>query len=173
MVFTMGNSDYDVTSVLLRLGNYNTTASDIATLGFFLDNGSETNTGAQVGNFLTAPVSASDAVGNFTFTPSGALTLAANTKYWMRLSGGGNFIWHSSVPGITPTGVGATFNSSQITGDGVTYTDSNRYNSFQINGTVSNAAVTPELPGSALLVPALLPVALMAIRRRWQGKVSA
>lgn len=159
MVFTMGNQAFTVDNVVLRLSSYNT-ATDVARLGFFLDVGGGSNTGSQEGSFLQAPVSASDDAGDFTFTPAGSLTLAANTRYWLLLdASAGDFLWRASNPAVSPVGSGAAFDFGRFsTTNGATYTNSTFLNSFQINGTV-----VPE-PSSALLFG--LGTIGLAVRRR-------
>lgn len=159
VVFTMGSQDYSVDSVILRLGNYNTT-TDVAQVGFFLDNGSGTNTGAQVGSFLISPSSASSAVGSFTFLPNGALILQASTKYWLLVDGAATaFDWFGNSPVINPSGAGATFNAPYLvsSNDGASYSSLNLRPSFQIDGTA------PE-PSRALLL--VLGLGTMIVRRR-------
>ena len=156
-VFTLGSTNYTIDNVVLRLENYNTIGGDFATLGFFLDNGSGTNVGAQVGNYLTSPVSASDTAGFFTFVPGTAVNLTANTKYWLRLSSGsGVFTWDTSNTNITPTGTGATLNSMQNSSDnGNNWTGTGNFNSFQINATpVPEPASVAILAAGGLVVVA-------------------
>jgi hypothetical protein len=80
--FTVPSQSYPVDHVTLRLRAYVTTAGDIAAVGFYEDNGMDLP-GALVGSLLVSPPSASDATGQFDFTPAGPLTLAASTKYWL------------------------------------------------------------------------------------------
>jgi hypothetical protein len=158
MVFTMDSTAYTVDTVILRLQDYSTAAGDAASVGFFLDNGAGTNTGAATGSLL-APDSASDAVGDFTFLPAAPITLAANTTYWLlvdRLAG--DFAWKASAPALTPTGAGATFSFARnSTNDGASYGNSSFLNSFQINGTS-----VPE-PSTALL--GMLGLGALILRR--------
>jgi hypothetical protein len=158
MVFTMGSQDYSVDSVILRLGSY-VTPTDTARIGFFLDNGSGTNTGAQVGSFLISPSSASSTTSNFTFLPDGPLVLQASTKYWLLAdSTSSNYLWWGN--NVNPSGAGATFNAPILhsTNDGVSYTSTNFRPTFQINGTA-----IPE-PSRALLL--VLGLGTMIVRRR-------
>jgi alpha-tubulin suppressor-like RCC1 family protein len=136
MVFTTGNTPYTVDEVVLRLDGY-VSATDVPSVGIFLDNGSGTNTGAQVGNTLIAPVSTTNAFDNFSFLPNGRLFLAANTRYWLLVDAtAGSFGWWGSSPAAIPTGPGATFNFARNTlNDGLIYNNSSALNAFQINGT--------------------------------------
>lgn len=146
-LFTMGSTAYTVDNVVLRLGNYRTDLGDVAQLGFYEDNGSQTNVGSLVGSLLQAPTSTSATIGNFTFLPSGALTLNANTTYWLLLkAGAGSIDWKLRTTSVTPTGTGATAIGYRFSFDsGATYSTSAAQNSLQINATA-----VPE-PGSALL----------------------
>ncbi|MFN0077495.1 MAG: choice-of-anchor R domain-containing protein [Prosthecobacter sp.] len=159
VVFTMGSQDYTVDNVILRLGFYST-ITDVAQVGFFLDNGSG-NIGTQVGSFLSAPPSTNNNVNNFTFTPDGPLTLAASTKYWLLVDGAAAaFDWFGNSPTISPTGSGASFNPlyRHSSDNGVTYATTNLKPSFEINGTA-----IPE-PSRALL--AALGLFGLILRRR-------
>jgi hypothetical protein len=103
-------------------------------------------------SFLTAPASASEAVGSFTFLPSGTLALDPNTTYWLLVDASvGDYDWRGGFdPAITPTGAGATFKSYQYSmfDNGVTYSPGGFLSSFQINGTP--VAAVPE-PSTFLL----------------------
>lgn len=135
VVFTIGDDDFAVDDVILRLSNYNT-ATDVAQVGFFLDDGFGTNIGSQVGSFLLAPASSSNTATDFIFTPVGSLNLVAHTRYWLLVDASASeFNWNSSVPGLIPTGTDATSDFYRnSTDDGFTYVDSTTLNSFQING---------------------------------------
>jgi hypothetical protein len=166
-VFTVGPNAVDVTDVVLRLQGYRTTTGDVAEVGFFLDNGSGTNIGAQVGSFLTSPASSGNSSNNFTFTPATALTLTANTTYWLVVdssASGSTFDWRSSNPSITPTGTGATAVAAKVSANnGTTYTNGSNYNSVQVNGTL---VIVPE-PSRAMLL--LAGVITLGLRRRRQS----
>ena len=154
-VFTMGSQAYTVDSVILTLSGYKT-ATDVAQVGFFLEGANNLTPGAQVGSFLTAPSSSSDAQANFTFLPSGSLTLQANTKYWLLVDGGaGAFQWMGSFPSVTPSGTAATFNFSKVS---TSVSTTPLHNSFQINGTQVTAVPEPGtfLPAALLVMGALL-----------------
>jgi hypothetical protein len=108
--FTMPSQSYPVEHVTLRLRAYVTTAGDVAAVGFYEDNGMDLP-GAPVGSLLLGPPSASDATGQFEFTPADPLTLAASTKYWLLVdASAGEYQWQGSSPDIVPTSqVGAVF----------------------------------------------------------------
>ena len=154
-VFTMGSQAYTVDSVILTLSGYKT-ATDVAQVGFFLEGANNLTPGAQVGSFLTAPSSSSDAQANFTFLPSGSLTLQASTEYWLVVDGGaGAFQWMGSFPSVTPSGTAATFNFSKVS---TSVSTTPLHNSFQINGTQVTAVPEPGtfLPAALLVMGALL-----------------
>ena len=160
-VFTMGSQAYTVDSVILTLSSYNT-ATDVARVGFFLEGANSLTPGAQVGSFLTAPSSSSNNMADFTFSPSGSLTLAANTRYWLLVDanvGSSNFIWSLPDPVVTPSGTAATFDFSRgSSNNGSSYSNSSVHNSFQINGTQVTAVPEPGtfLPAALLVMGALL-----------------
>ena len=158
-VFTMGSQAYTVDSVILTLSSYNT-ATDVARVGFFLEGANDLTPGAQVGSILTAPSSNNDGQNNFTFLPSGSLTLQANTKYWLLVDrGAGDFTWKGSSSNLTPSGTAATFNYFRVSyTNGSQYENSGLKNAFRINGTPVTAVPEPGtfLPAAALVMGALL-----------------
>ncbi len=161
-VFTVGAQDIAVDSVTLRLSGYNTITGDIARLGFFLDDGSGTNTGAQVGDYLISPTSSSGSTGSFTFTPSGTLQLAADNTYWMTLEylAGDFFQWVGSSPAVSPTGTGATYVQAKFSGNGgASYANATGALKFQIDGTL-----VPE-PSRMLLLFCGIGTVLLSRRR--------
>ena len=155
----MGSQAYTVDSVILTLSFYNT-ATDVARVGFFLEGANNLTPGAQVGSFLTAPSSSSDAQANFTFLPSGSLTLQANTKYWLLVDrGAGEFRWTGSSSDVTPSGTAATFGYFRVSStNGSQYATSSLINAFRINGTQVTAVPEPGtlLPAALLVMGALL-----------------
>lgn len=137
IVFTTGSSSYSVDSVMLTLSEYST-STHIARVGVFQDNGSATNTAAQVGDFFTAPVAFSSPPVTRTFTITVPILLEADTRYWLVVenAGPGRFIWDASAPAKTPLGEGATFGSVMVSlNNGASYSSTSIRPSFQINGT--------------------------------------
>lgn len=132
-------TDYQLDNIVLRLGNYNTDAGDVALIQIYAD-AAKTSTsplGAALQSVLfTNPTSSADTVNNFTFTPTSTFTFAADTSYWLLVDpAAGSFLWRGNDPNITPTGIsGIRFNSYQISRDnGASYTSSSIFSSFDIN----------------------------------------
>jgi hypothetical protein len=145
--FTTSGTAFSVTSVTMRLTNY-ISSTDTALLTFRLNNGGSPS--ATVFASLNAPVSESNADGNFVFTPTSGITLTANTTYWLVIAAASNaetFSWLRSDPSETPTGL-ATFGIQAISENsgGTWSAGSNGPHSFAINGNT-----VPE-PGTILLV---------------------
>lgn len=158
--FTTSGTAFSVTSVTMRLTNY-ISSTDTALLTFRLNDGDSPS--ATVFASLNAPASASNADGNFVFTPTSGITLTANTTYWLVIAAASNtetFSWLRSDPSETPTGL-ATFGIQAISeNSGGTWSEgSNGPHSFAINGNT-----VPE-PGTILLVGLGL-AGLLFVRRR-------
>src|SRR5438552_8932827 len=101
--FTVPSTGYTVDDVVLRLGNYDTTSGTAAAVGFYTDNGGVP--GSLVGSLLNAPSSSSTAIGDFTFTPSGTVTLSANTSYWLLVdASNGSYQWWAPSSHQIPSG---------------------------------------------------------------------
>jgi hypothetical protein len=157
-------SNYNLSDVVLRLGNYQS-STKTPLLQIYADS-AKTSTnpnGATLqGVTFTKPTSSSDAIGNFTFTPTSAFTFLADTRYWLRLSSStGDFVWWGSEPSITPTAIpGIIFNGFSLSSDGgVSYFPFGS-TTFQINATTAGAATAvPEptsLPGYITFLGGLL-----------------
>lgn len=147
-------SDYNITSITLRLGNYITPA-DVAVLEIRNHTGSTTAPGLTVVGSFIAPASGSATIASFVFAPSGTVTLQAGTSYWIYLSGADpvtSFDWRGSSPSITPTGI-ATYGGQSLftTNGGTSWTSSATINSFLIEGTIVPA---PAAAGFLLLAGA-------------------
>jgi hypothetical protein len=162
MSFAMpAGSDYFITSITLRLGNY-ITPGDSAVLEIRNHTGSTTAPGLTTIGAFVAPASASSAISDFVFTPVGTVTLQAGTSYWIYLSGANSttsFDWRGSSPAIIPTGIAAYGGQSLFTTNGGTsWTSSATINSFLIEG---------DIPAPA--AGALLLLAGVVARRRARG----
>jgi hypothetical protein len=156
-------SNYNLNDVVLRLGFYQS-STDTPLLQIYADSAKtslDPNGATLQGVTFTNPTSTSDAVGNFTFTPTSAFTFLANTRYWLRLSDStSRFNWVGSNPPITPTGIpGITFNGARgSVNSGGSYFSS-PVKTFQINATDAAATAVPEptsLPGYITFLGGLL-----------------
>ena len=133
LAFTLASgSDYSLNNVVLRLGGYDSGE----TLDVQLRDDGGANPGSTVLVSLTAP--ASQGAGNFdyTFTPTAAFALLADTRYWLYVAFiSGTFDFRGSSPGVTPTGIATLDGNRFSTNGGATFSNSSVINSFQINGT--------------------------------------
>jgi hypothetical protein len=128
---------YNITSITLRLQNFITPA-DVAVLEIRDHTGSTTAPGTTVVGSFTAPTSAAGTVGDFTFTPTGVVTLLPGTSYWIELHGADSvtsFDWRGSSPAIAPTGI-ATYGGQSLftTNGGTSWTSSLTINTFRMEG---------------------------------------
>ena len=143
--FTLPTGDnYTLDSVKLRLGNYNTTAGDVALLqiykGTTTSSANLTQATLETVEFIN-PSSSSNSIGNFTFTPKPTtpFTFLANTRYWLSLdlTAGNGVSWQVNNPSITPIGV-ATSPAAVFSTTGALATGtSTAFNSFDIQATVA------------------------------------
>jgi len=162
ITFTTSTDEFEVTSVTLRLDAY-LSASDVAFLTFH--KGTTSAPGTLVGS-LTAPASTNNGYANFVFLPTTAITLEANTLYWLVLAAGSaqtDFSWVRSDPSSNPTGT-ATFGNQQISDNaGATWSvGSNGPHSFAIDG--NTVSPVPE-PGAVVLFIVGATVMLAVMRR--------
>jgi len=104
---------------------------------------------------------------NYTFTPTGPLTFAAGTKYWLYvISTSGSFVWRGSSPGITPTGI-ATSSGARVSDDsGASFSNSSILNSFQINATEITGPVASTPEPSAIAALSLFGLGLLGVKGR-------
>lgn len=166
-------TNYTLDSILLRLGSYNTTAGDVVKLQIYRDAAKTSN--SPLGTTLESltfnnPSSGSDAIGNFSFTPTTNFTFLANTRYWllMTVPSGDGVLWRANNPSLSPTGItGMVNNGYQSTNGGATYSTSITFNSFQIDAT----AATP-VPFETDAAPAGMAIVFGALmlRRRLQQR---
>jgi len=158
MGFTMGSSSYSLTDAKVVLTLSAVTASPASSENApLLQLWSDTSgaPGASQLTFTNPSLSNGTAL-TFTFTPSTAFTLQANTSYFLYLTSsnaaGAYFNWVGSSPAVTPTGTGATYLKSTTTVE----------NSFQIDGTAASTdSVTgvPE-PSTLFIVAVTVPLGL-------------
>jgi hypothetical protein len=138
-----------------------TTPADTAQLSFRADDNNAPS--SSVIGTLQSPTSGSDAFGAFVFTATSAITLEANTTYWMVITSpdsGNAFAWVRSSNSPTPTGL-FTFGIQAISyNSGANWQEgSNGPHSFSIEG-----SAVPE-PG-VILLSILGLTALVLLRRR-------
>jgi hypothetical protein len=142
--FTMPGQDYTLTDVLLRLNSYDGPSE--AVVGIYLD-----NAGLPGSLFatLTDPASVSLLPTDYTFLPSGTVTLAANTKYWLVVSADPGsetavFAWNRAF--VSPTGV-ATFNAYDSSQNGgVTWNSPFVAEGFNLRFTINGEPVVASVP---------------------------
>lgn len=148
-------SDYNISSITLRLGAY-ITPGDVAILEIRNHTGSITAPGSTVVGSFTAPSSASGTIGDFIFTPSGTITLQAGTSYWITLLGAASpstFDWRGGSPSTVPTGIATYGGQSLFTSNGGTsWGNSATINTFAIEGTVVPGPAAAALLGLAGLI---------------------
>lgn len=153
--FTMpAGVDYNITSIVLRLGNYH--ATDVPILEIRDFNGTTTSPGAGVVGSFIAPLGGGAANADYSFAPSGSITLLAGSSYWIVLRGDSaatSFDWKAASPGVTPTGI-ATFGPGNLftSNGGTTWATSTTLTSFVINGTPVPAPGVLAMIGVAALV---------------------
>lgn len=136
--FTMAETDYEVTSVSLRLADTANVAGDYPKVTIWTNDGAN-KPGVQVGDIFINP-SLAPAAATFTFTPASTITLSANASYFLVVQNGtasASFNWLNGSPTVAPTGVASTgitrYGSSPNPQD---YTGaSGNFNWFQIEGT--------------------------------------
>lgn len=161
--FTLGSTSYSLTGATLRALAEAGAAPELEIRN---DSGGS-NPGVSTLATFTNPVFGGGTQ-NYGFTPSSALTLQANTKYWLyaKNPGSGSFFWFSSSPAVTPTGPGATFGAF-VDGNGTTWAPTARYGTFEIQGNplITGGDAVPEPSAMVLLLPALSLLVLLKRRR--------
>ncbi len=165
--FTMGNSSYEITSVVLRLIDVgNDLSTDLPQIAIWTSNGNTPV--ALVGSTFTNPVSYTPgSAANYTFTPAATLTLDANQSYFLVVRGNNaaaTFSWLNGSPTVSPSGIaglaiGRFGNTTAVTNWS---SASSNFNWFEINGT---ASAVPE-PSTYALAAGLGAAGLAAWRRR-------
>ena len=164
-------TNYTLDSISLRLSSYNTTAGDVVQLQIYRDAAKTSNN--PLGTTLESltfnnPSSGSDAIGNFSFTPTTNFTFLADTRYWLLMTvPSGSVGWRANNPQVLPTGITGMINNGYVAKSGTSYTPAPlfNFNSFQINAT----AATP-VPFETDAAPAGMAIVFGALmlRRRLQ-----
>jgi hypothetical protein len=165
LVFTTPNNgtSYDINSVVLRLANYTAATSPNPAIGFYTDGG--TAPGTLVGNLLTdAPLGGSTLAADYTFLPSGSLTLSANTTYWLLIDAEGGSFQSRSTTTALHSDVGSTGSFMRFPVSGA-WASSSVFNALTVNATAVPEPVHYTLGGA---------VALLAFAgyRRYQASAS-
>lgn len=165
VAFTLpAGNNYSLDNAILRLGGYATGETPLVQIR---NDVGGSNPGSTVLANFTNPTPQGLGVFNYTFTPTGPLTFAAVTKYWLYVTvTSGNFVWSGSNPGITPTGIATSSGVRFSNNSGASFNNSSTFNSFQINATEMTGLVasTPE-PG-AIAALSLFGLGLLGVKGR-------
>ncbi|MCA2646236.1 MULTISPECIES: choice-of-anchor R domain-containing protein [unclassified Microcystis] len=163
LAFTLpAGNNYSLDNAILRLGSYATGETPLVQIR---NDVGGSNPGSTVLASFTNPTPQGLGVFNYTFTPTGPLTFAAGTKYWLYVtSTSGGLGWSASISGITPTGIATS--SGYRFSSGASFSSSTVFNSFQINATeiTGPVASTPE-PG-AIAALSLFGLGLLGVKGR-------
>ena len=149
--FTYGSGpEYYLDDVVLRLGNYDTTDSFTVEIR----NSAGVDPGSTVlASLSLAPGEIPQGSTNayYRFISNSSFTFQPSNTYWLYLSiaassgNSGSIIWRSSVPNTTPVGVAAFGRYRFSNNAGVSFGNSNVFNSFQVNATEVSVAVPEPL----------------------------
>jgi hypothetical protein len=149
--FTYGSGpDYSLDNVVLRLGNYDTSDS----FSVEIRNSAGENPGSTVlASLSLAPGQIPQGSTNayYRFISNSSFTFQPSNTYWLYLSIAassgnlGSIIWRSSLPTTTPVGVAAFGGYRFSNNAGVSFGNSNVFNSFQVNATEVSVAVPEPL----------------------------
>jgi hypothetical protein len=125
-------SNYNLDDIKLRLFGYNSSV-DTPLLQIYADStkaSTNPNGAALQSVTFTNPTSTSDAIGDFTFTPTSAFTFLADTRYWLSLSNSTNsFAWMYNTP-TTPTGISGITSDGYLFSSGTSYSSAPKYHHF-------------------------------------------
>ena len=165
LAFTLpAGNNYSLDNAILRLGGYATGETPLVQIR---NDVGGSDPGSTVLATFTNPTPQGLGVFNYTFTPTGPLTFAAGTKYWLYVtSTSAGFDWSASIPGITPTGIATSSGYRFSNNGGASFSSSSVFNSFQINATeiTGPVASTPE-PG-AIAALSLFGLGLLGVKGR-------
>ena len=165
LAFTLpAGNNYSLDNVILRLDDYGTGETPLVQIR---NDVGGSDPGSTVLATFTNPTPQGLGVFNYTFTPTGPLTFAAGTKYWLYVtSTSGGFDWSGSIPGITPTGI-ATSSGYRFSNDGgSSFFSSTVFNSFQINATEITGPVASTPEPSAIAALSLFGLGLLGVKGR-------
>ena len=135
--FTPTGTSYVLDNIILRLSGYDTT--DTPQLQIYSGGTNTPPIGASLPVSFTSNTPSSVGSNNFTFTPTSTFTFAADTRYWLVVSGAGtNYVWRGSNPIIAPSTTAiSSFDGYAVSiNGGTSYTaNSLPFNTFEINAT--------------------------------------
>jgi hypothetical protein len=146
MAFTMPGTTYALQDVTLRLRS-SLGASPLVTI-----RGGGANPGGVLATLTGGPVGA---LGDYTYTPTSALTLLAGQQYWLVVGGAGStgsVDWMASSPGITPTGLATHSGNLFTTNGGTSWTTSSIVNTYQVNAVPEPATLAALGVGALALI---------------------
>lgn len=165
LAFTLpAGNNYSLDNAILRLGSYATGETPLVQIR---NDVGGSDPGSTVLATFTNPTPQGAGNFDYTFTPTGPLTFAAGTKYWLYVtSTSGGFSWSASISGITPTGIATSSGARFSSESGANFYPSSTFNSFQINATeiTGPVASTPE-PG-AIAALSLFGLGLLGVKGR-------
>ncbi|GCA80772.1 choice-of-anchor R domain-containing protein [Microcystis aeruginosa] len=165
LAFTLpAGNNYSLDNAILRLKDYETGDNPLVQIR---NDVGGSNPGSTVLATFTNPTAQGLGVFNYTFTPTGPLTFAAGTKYWLYVtSTSGSFPWSASSPGITPTGIATSSGARLSENSGASFFASGSFNSFQINATEITGPVASTPEPSAIAALSLFGLGLLGVKGR-------
>ena len=165
--FSTGASAFSLTDVMLRLDKTSDSSGSIS-VGLYADSGNNPG-GALVSIGTLMDSSLTNSQANYDLTLTTPYTLAANTRYWIGLTGNNNgssaeWDWTMDQSG---TGVAGEFHSSKTLG---TFANGWPYQ-MEVSGRASQLNPVPE-PSSVILLITMLGSCTFLAGRRLTSKVS-
>ncbi|AHF94489.1 hypothetical protein OPIT5_17555 [Opitutaceae bacterium TAV5] len=166
--FTMGADSYLVTDIQLRLTVDASSAPTAISVELW-----SVNTGGKLdtalATFITSDAISAGATSNFTFTSTNAVTLSANTTYYIvpRVADG-SLRWTVGNPSVLPTGAGATAIPNTLWGSLAGGTSPSSWTSTSANQNwykITGAQVVPEPATTAVLAGAGILLFAIACRQ--------
>ncbi len=164
--FVMPGSDYDLSSVTLRLLAPEGAVPEVT---LWNDAGGGGPGPALLVAFSNPPLGAP--ISDFTFLPTSSTTLTAHMKYWLLVDSlleFWPFAWIGSNPGIIPSGVASFEGDSYSTDNGVSYQPSSTIpayftGTFRIEGEIKRSV--PDSPLGMLTFIMIASIMMLPLRR--------